>query len=95
MERDTYVTVEPQSLVPRRTIMHTQGGKSHTRVSLLSFSLLFSSTYMDSMWSAYFFITTLRLSLSVGVSSSVVTEKSQGRMVNFWILEAFEGHTYG
>ena len=50
---------------------------------------------MDSMWSAYFFITTLRLSLSVGVSSSVVTEKSQGRMVNFWILEAFEGHTYG
>ena len=48
---------------------------------------------MDSMWSAYFFITTPRLSLSVGVSSSVVTEKSQGRMVNFWILEAFEGHT--
>ena len=29
--------------------------------------------------------------LSVGVSSLVSTLKSRGRMVNFWILEAFIG----
>ena len=42
---------------------------------------------------AYFLATTLRLSLYVGVNSSVSEEKSWGRIVNFWILAALEGHT--
>lgn len=42
------------------------------------------------MISAYFFATTLRLTLSVGPSSPVGIEKSAARMVNFWIFCAFD-----
>ena len=40
--------------------------------------------YIRSMISLYLSCTKLRLSLNVGVSSSVETEKSRGRIVNFW-----------
>ena len=45
---------------------------------------------MASMALAFVFSTMLRFVLSVGVSSSVSTEKSRGRMVKRWILEALD-----
>mmetsp|Transcript_21887 Transcript_21887/g.36995 ORF Transcript_21887/g.36995 Transcript_21887/m.36995 type:complete len:233 (-) Transcript_21887:1630-2328(-) len=42
---------------------------------------------------AYFSATNCRLSLKVGVKSSVCTAKSQGRMQNFCTLAALKGHT--
>lgn len=42
------------------------------------------------MISSYFFVTTLRLTLSVGPNSPVGIEKSDDNISNFWIFCAFD-----
>mmetsp|Transcript_1892 Transcript_1892/g.2609 ORF Transcript_1892/g.2609 Transcript_1892/m.2609 type:complete len:310 (-) Transcript_1892:1469-2398(-) len=58
-------------------------------------SRLTSFPYSFSMAAAYFLATTDLLVLRVEVSSPPLTEKSTGRIVNRWILEAPFGQTWG
>jgi hypothetical protein len=49
-----------------------------------------ASAYISSIAAAYIWLTTVRFNFSVAVSSPVATPKSVGRILNFWILLAFD-----